>query len=337
MAIAWAVTDPESAVTSQNGCDTTHVINDTAGSTFICTATSAGGAASQMVTIRRDASPPIANLSVSSGTVGSNGWYVANVTVHTSGTDPTSGPVTCTADQFQTTDTSGTTFTGSCTNQAGLTQAAASLVIQVDKTPPVITLTSPSNGAAYLFNQTAIATFSCDDPLSGVASCGGSASSGSPLLTSQVGAHSFVVSTTDRAGNVGSATATYIVQYVSVGACLGAAGHQILDPVNADGTSVFRRGRTVPAKFRVCDANGTSIGAGDVVTDFRLVQVIAGTVADVNEVVPSTTPDQAFRWAGADQQWIFNMDTSGLTTNRTYVYRISLNDGSSITFKFGVR
>src|SRR2546422_3463306 len=55
--------------------------------------------------------------------------------------------------------------------------------------------------------------------------------------------------------------------YAQGGICLASPGHQILQPVNADGSSVFKKGSTIPVKFRVCDANANPIGgAGQVVT-----------------------------------------------------------------------
>src|SRR5205823_10828473 len=100
------------------------------------------------------------------------------------------------------------------------------------------------------------------------------------------------------------------ITYASTGMCFGDAGHQILQPINADGSSVFKQGSTVPAKFRVCDANGNSIGTAGVVASFKNSQVINGTEATtVNEDVVSTTPDTAFRWSSTDQQWIFNINT----------------------------
>jgi hypothetical protein len=57
----------------------------------------------------------------------------------------------------------------------------------------------------------------------------------------------------------------------------------------------------------------------------------------VNEDVSSTTPDTAFRWSSTDQQWIFNINTKSLTKNKTYVYKVTLNDSSSIEFSFGLR
>jgi len=105
-----------------------------------------------------------------------------------------------------------------------------------------------------------------------------------------------------------------------------------------DGASVFKQKSTVPAKFRVCDAYGNSVGTSGVVASFRLIQVVTGTTMnEVSETVDSTTPDTAFRWDSTDQQWIFNVSTKNLYANRTYVYRIYLNDGTWIQFQYGLK
>jgi hypothetical protein len=131
---------------------------------------------------------------------------------------------------------------------------------------------------------------------------------------------------------------TFSILYATTGMCYGGPGHQILQPINADGTSVSKQGSTVPAKFRVCDFYGNSIGTPGVVVDFKLVKVISGTVETYpNEDPLSTTPDTAFRWSASDQQWIFNISTKSLSKNKTYVYLITLNDGSTIQFQFGLK
>ena len=127
------------------------------------------------------------------------------------------------------------------------------------------------------------------------------------------------------------------IHYATAGSCLGSPGHEILQPIDNDGSSVFKQGSTVPAKFRVCDAAGNSIGVPGVVVSFRLIQTISGATTDVDEPVFSTTPDTAFRWSVTDRQWIFNINTKSLSRNRTYVYRILLNDGSAIDLRFGLR
>src|SRR5439155_11765462 len=77
------------------------------------------------LTIKLDKSAPSASLAVTSGTAGSNGWYTSNVTASTNGADDISSPVTCSSDQYQTSETTGHQFAGSCTNDAGLSTAAA--------------------------------------------------------------------------------------------------------------------------------------------------------------------------------------------------------------------
>jgi sugar lactone lactonase YvrE len=131
-------------------------------------------------------------------------------------------------------------------------------------------------------------------------------------------------------------TAALNVRY-SLNTCLGDLGHSILKPINADGTSTFKQGSTVPAKFRVCDASGNSVGNPGVVTSFRLVQVRSGTLSNtIDEPVITANPDSNFRWDSAAQQWVFNIDTKPLATSSTYVYVIGLNDASTITFQYGL-
>ena len=111
----------------------------------------------------------------------------------------------------------------------------------------------------------------------------------------------------------------------------------MLQPINTDGTSVFKQKSTVPVKFRVCDANGVSIGA-NAVAAFNLVSVTAGTTTTaVNEPVDSTTPDATFRWDPTAQQWIFNTNTKSLGANKTYGFAITLTDATVIEYQFGLK
>jgi hypothetical protein len=134
---------------------------------------------------------------------------------------------------------------------------------------------------------------------------------------------------------------SFRIVYATSGICNGDGGHVILQPINSDGSSVFKQGSTVPAKFRVCDVNGNSIGplpnGGSIVQTFVLYGVSNGTVSPTNEAIVSTTPDTAFRWDPTSKQWIFNISTKNLSANHTYQYVITLNDGSTIAFQFGLR
>ncbi|MFN8585006.1 MAG: hypothetical protein U0446_06770 [Dehalococcoidia bacterium] len=154
--------------------------------------------------INLDTTGPNATLAVVSGTLGLNGWYTSDIVVRTSGSDSTSGPVTCTADQTLTVDIQTRTFEGSCTNAAGLATGASSLTVKLDKTAPqlapALSLASVTRGGALTVEPNA------SDATSGIAS-----SSCGSIDTSVVGKHSLACSATDRAGNSATSNVTYEV------------------------------------------------------------------------------------------------------------------------------
>lgn len=169
-------------------------------------------------------------------------------------------------------------------------------------------------------------------------SAGAPASAGAGTYDITVGNYNFTIGMASNYTITQNIAANGLHVLYSTASCLGDYGHQILQPINFDGSSVFKQKSTVPAKFRVCDINGNSIGVAGVVSSFRLVQTTAGTiVSTVDEAVDSTTPDAAFRWDPTAQQWIFNMNTKNLVANVTYYYTITLNDNSTITFMFGLK
>ena len=154
------------------------------------------------------------------------------------------------------------------------------------------------------------------------------------------GSHAIGVSNATGTG-LDNYTITYAPGTLSVtfaSACaMGSPGRTILNPINPDGSSVFKQKSTVPAKFRVCDANGNSVGLPGTVTGFAMIMSNSGTYSEANEAVDSTTPDTAFRWSATDQQWIFNISTKSLGANKTYLFRIALSDGTFIDFAFGLK
>ena len=116
----------------------------------------------------------------------------------------------------------------------------------------------------------------------------------------------------------------------------------ILQPINADGSSVFpKAGRTVPVKFTVCDASGNSIsnpsavfaGTGGQLT---MLSAVRGQLPVLDESAYNDIPDAAFRYTGG--QWIFNMSTSNLSSGNTYTFRINLAySPASIVFKIAIK
>ncbi len=94
VAVTWSVSDAESSVSFKSGCGVVPITNDTPGATFTCSATSAGGTATQSVTVKRDATAPVVTATTSPPPNGF-GWRKQNVTVAFTGTDALSGGVLC--------------------------------------------------------------------------------------------------------------------------------------------------------------------------------------------------------------------------------------------------
>ncbi len=76
--VSWKVTDPDSPIASTSGCDSVTVSTDTSGTSFVCTATSAGGTTINSVNIKRDATPPHPTII----TPGNGANYSQNQTVN---------------------------------------------------------------------------------------------------------------------------------------------------------------------------------------------------------------------------------------------------------------
>jgi hypothetical protein len=92
VSVSWNAEDPESPISNQTGCDVVTVTTDTTGTTFTCSATSAGGTTSRSVTIKRDATGPVINV-----TAPTNGVYLLNqsVSIDFACSDSVSGVASC--------------------------------------------------------------------------------------------------------------------------------------------------------------------------------------------------------------------------------------------------
>lgn len=87
VSIDWTVEDNESAIVSSTGCGDGFVTADTAGTDLTCSGTSAGGAAQETVTIRRDATAPDTQITTAPGSTAPSGATQFSF----DGTDATSG------------------------------------------------------------------------------------------------------------------------------------------------------------------------------------------------------------------------------------------------------
>jgi HYR domain len=127
-----------------------------------------------------------------------------------------------------------------------------------------------------------------------------------------------VCTATDAAGNTGFAVFTVQVRYNWSG---------VLQPVNADGSSIFKLGSTVPVKFALVGGSAGVKDATVTVTIDKVVNDIEGTVME-NTYTATPTRGDVFRYDAKSGQYVFNWSTQNLKSGPgTYV--LSLNMGDS--------
>jgi 6-phosphogluconolactonase (cycloisomerase 2 family) len=212
------------------------------------------------------------------------------------------------------------------TKTATLTITKAPLKITANSATVVLNTAAPGFTATY----TGLVAGDTEANLTGTLTC--------TAVVSSVGTHPITCSgQTSPNYTITFAGATATVDYAPVGVCTAGPGHQILAPISPDGSTTFVQSTTtiIPIQFRVCDAAGTAVSTNGVVTNFKLIQSITGGVSTNLSQGQST----GFAFNAATQNYVLNLSTSSptnLTAGTTYVYQITLNDGSSITFQFSM-
>jgi hypothetical protein len=232
-------------------------------------------------------------------------------------TDDVDGPLTATCSKAAgTVFPIGTaTVTCSATDQAGNKGDNTFTVTVQDTLAPKLTVsanktaTATSANGAMVTYTTPTATDIVDGSVA--ASCDKASGSVFPLGTTTV-----TCKATDAAGNTGEKQFTVTVT---------AAWSNVLQPINVDGSSIFKLGSTVPVKFQL---TGASAGINNLVARLYIQRIgPGGAGSDIEAISTSNaTTGNMFRYDATAGQYIFNLGTKTLSTG-TYKLRIDLGDG----------
>lgn len=277
-------------------------------------------------TIKIDKTPPTIN-GATVGSPNAAGWFNGDVVVHFTASDAVSGIATVTPDVTVTAEGVGQSVTGTAVDNAGNSADATVFGIDIDKTLPEIVIGIPAEEGVYILGVSVAADWSASDSLSGIASATGSVPSGSPLDTSTVGTYTFQVAAVDAADNTGTASCTYHIRYVYSG---------VLQPINPDGSSVFKYGRTVPVKLQLTDASGAYVT--DATVRIYLAKISDGVIGTEMEAssTSAASTGNTFRYDPEANQYIFNLGTRDLSKG-TWQARIEVSDGASYFVVFSLR
>jgi hypothetical protein len=290
----------------------------------------AGNVGTDAVTVRLDKTKPVITGAVTSGTKGTNGWYVGPVTVTFTCSDALSGVATC-PDPVVLSANGANTASGTATDKAGNTASASVGGINIDQEKPRLTTADVNvQGQTYTVGGVPSATCTATDNVSGLASCTVKVTGGN---ANGVGSFAYTATATDKAGNTSTVSGTFSVVYRFGG---------FLQPINdtahdiGSSTSIFKAGSTVPVKFQLLRKDGTVVQAASAPEWLTPVKG-SSTSAPVDESAYAASPDSGttYRYDTTAQQYIYNWK-SGSGGNYWRI-GVRLDDGQTYFVNIGLR
>ena len=101
----------------------------------------------------------------------------------------------------------------------------------------------------------------------------------------------------------------------------------VLQPINSDGSSIFKLGSTVPIKFQLKDSNDNY--ASMAIAQLHVAKVTNSIVGDQIEAISSGNANTGnlFRYDASSNQYIYNLSTKSLSKG-TWQLIITLDDGT---------
>ena len=206
-----------------------------------------------------------------------------------------------------------TTVTWTVTDDNGDTATDTQSVTIVDTTPPTITIP-------------ATLTVLVNAPKSELTGSASDIVDASPTLTNDApsafpaGITIVTWTATDASGNVAYATTIVTANYNILG---------FLQPIDMDGSSVFKLGSTVPTKFQLTDYYGNYVSTA--VATLKNVKFTNVPVGEEIEVISTSaaTTGNLFRYDMTSNQYIFNLGTKTLSKGG-YQITAYLDSGQTI-------
>ena len=269
------------------------------------------------------------------GDVGEDGWYRSDVTVTLQGEDNEG----IDRIEYSFNNNDWIVYTGPIiiSNEAesslyyhsidivGDKEKTKSLTVKIDKNPPEIVLTHPSDGAIYFKDQQIVSQWSASDDLSGLKSATASVDNGQPIDTSTTGLKELEVTAEDFAGNKTTQKINYSVIYF----------YSSLFDENKKHDQGYKAGSGLPIKF---DIQAEGMDLGQIEARLYLVPVINGIVGNK---IPAFSKGKAndeniFRYSDSEDQFIFNLDTKGLSSG-IWQLIIEFSFGASVSTEIEIR
>jgi hypothetical protein len=236
-------------------------------------------------------------------------------------------PVSCVPASGSTFPLGTTTVTCTAVDAAGNTAKATFTVTVRDNSGPVFgALPSPSAYATSTSGATvSYALPKAVDALDGQRPVTCTPASGSRFAP---GTTTVTCKATDKNGNTTTATFKVKVTYQAP-----TDGKFFLQPINPDGSSIFKLGSTVPVKFELTGASNCIRNLVAKLTVTKVGDAVAGTVVEGTSTSGADSGN-TFRYSGG--QYVFNLSTKSLAKG-TWLLKADLGDGVEHTVRISLK
>jgi hypothetical protein len=222
-----------------------------------------------------------------------------------------------------------TTVACSASDVFGHMSTAQFNVIVHDTHGPIFTnipanITTPANGNGN-YGTASFTPPTATDQVDGVRPVTCTPGSGSVF---QLGTTTVTCTSADHLGNTASVSFTVTITEVF-------QWSGVLQPINSDGSSVFKQGSTIAVKFVL---TGPSAGITNLTATLSVALISNNVAGPVNEATSTSTADSGntFRYDAASGQYIFNLSTKKMTVG-TWQLIINLGDGALHTVNISLR
>jgi predicted extracellular nuclease len=143
------------------------------------------------------------------------------------------------------------------------------------------------------------------------------------------GLYNVTVTVTDDDGDVGTTTASVAVKFNTIG---------FQQPINADGTSVFKYNSIIPVKISFTNCNGSV--PNNLAPTIKLTLISGATPGlEINEPISTSAADTTGIMRFSTNQYIYNLATKPLPDpSATYLLTVTIpSNGQIVTVPFGLK